>query len=78
MSAVTKRSVVLGKASLDGSKPDARDVVMAGKGFNNEIEKQFAAAGSGNFKAVDAMEQTRVSDAALRSFVASGKLGGQG
>ena len=79
ISAVTKRPVVLGKAGIGkGAAPDAKDVVMAGKGFNHEVEKQFASVGAVNFKAVDAMEQIRVSDATLRGFVQAGKLGGQG
>ena len=78
-SAVTRREVVLGKiGTAKGTTPNANDVVLAGKGFNSEVEKQFAASGAVNFRAVDAMEQIRVSDSALKSFVTSGKLGGQG
>jgi hypothetical protein len=73
----SKQVVVAGKTS--GALPQApsSDVVLAGKGFNSKVESSYASRVSGaNFAAVDDMQKTRVSDAEVRSFVVSGKLGG--
>ena len=54
---------------------DAADVVLAGKGFNPAVEKEYAAGRSDlNFGAVDKMERRTVSDGELATFVKAGKL----
>jgi hypothetical protein len=77
-SAVTNRRVVLNPdASFQRSNANNNTIVMAGKGFNKEVEKQYAAKSRGvNYKAVDKMEASTVSQAELSSFAKAGKLGG--
>ena len=49
---------------------------MAGKGFNKEVEEQYAVENVDlNFQAVDKMEQQVVSENELRRFVEQGRLG---
>lgn len=79
-SAVTTKKVVLSMrgANTDGAT-DRADVVLAGKGFNQAVERDLAAQDSSlNFKAVDEMERLRVSDAELAAFIKAGQLGKRG
>jgi hypothetical protein len=79
-SAVTTKKIVLsGKGIAGDGSADRADVVLAGKGFNQAVEKDFAAKDSSlNFKAVDEMERIRVSDGELGAFLKAGKLGSKG
>ncbi|RIL09855.1 MAG: hypothetical protein DCC75_05615 [Proteobacteria bacterium] len=79
-SAITDREVVLQASNRDFSTAaDTSDVVLAGKGFNKEVEKEYAAANANlDFKAVNEMEKYKVTDSELRSFVKSGKLNAEG
>lgn len=82
----SKRSGYLHKATLSDVKivtdmrnynasADSSDVVLAGKGFNKEVEKSYAAKNpSMNFSEVNAMDQISISDSELISFVQSGGL----
>lgn len=77
--ATTPRRVVLKSNRAVDVRADAGDVVLAGKGFNPEVERQLAATNPKlNFKGVDEMERLRVSDAELTAFIKAGKLGGKG
>ncbi len=50
-------------------------VVMAGKGFNKEVERKYAKLNSSlNYKAVDRMEKISISDSQINEFVKAGKL----
>lgn len=75
-SAITTRKVVLSASKgAAGANVDQSDVVLAGKGFSSEVEKQFAATHSNlSFAAVDAMERVKISTAELDAFVKQGKL----
>ena len=77
-SAVTERKVVLRSGGkFDAAQADQNDVVLAGKGFNAEVEKQFAASNRQlNFAAVDSMERLKVSPQELTAFAQQGQLGG--
>lgn len=73
----SKRVVIEGRTSGALTQAQSSDVVLAGKGFNSKVESSYASRASGaNFSAVNDMQKTRVSDAEVRSFVVSGKLGG--
>ena len=73
-SAVTPRKVVLSSSSKVRSS-DSSEIVLAGKGFNREVERQYAADNSSlDFRAVNAMESLKVSDSEVRQFMSSGKL----
>ncbi len=75
-SAITERRVVLkGSAKFDPNQTSQSDVVLAGKGFNADVERRFAAAQHVNFADVNAMEKIKISPNELSSFVAQGKLG---
>lgn len=75
-SAISTRKVVLSASKgAAGANVDQSDVVLAGKGFSSEVEKQFAATHSNlSFAAVDAMERVKISTAELDAFVKQGKL----
>lgn len=54
---------------------DSSDVVLAGKGFNKEVEKQYAAQNKNlNFGEVNKMDAITVNDSELSSFIKSGGL----
>ena len=79
-SAVTEKKVILSARSMTGDgSADRGDVVLAGKGFNQAVEKDLAAKDrSLNFKAVDEMERLKVSDSELGAFMRAGQLGSKG
>ena len=78
-SAVTTRKVVLSSRGPSDYKADSSEIVMAGKGFNKQVEQQFAAAnGKANFRDVDAMEKLKSRPSDVAAFVREGKLGGTG
>jgi len=74
-SALSERRIVL-KASKSVSGGDDRDVILAGKGFNKEVEKGYAAKSGLNYAAVNAMEKITVSDSELATFAKTGQLQG--
>jgi hypothetical protein len=76
-SALTERRVVLqANASTVGAGSE-RDVILAGKGFNKQVEQGYAAQNQSlNYAEVDKMEKLVVSDGELSSFVSGGQLGG--
>ena len=75
-SAVTAQKIVRsGSARAVGGAVDSDDVVLAGKGFNPEVEKQYASSRRDlNFGAVDRMERRTISDSEVAAFVKAGKL----
>jgi len=75
-SALTSRKVVLQASDSVAGSTD-RDVVLAGKGFNSEVEKNYAAQNSSmNYSEVDKMERLTISDSEMTAFVRAGKLEG--
>lgn len=76
-SAVSERKVVLQAAKSVASTGNDKDVILAGKGFNKEVEKNYAAKNSAlNYAEVDKMERLSVGDNEIAAFVKAGKLGG--
>lgn len=74
-SALTAKKVVLSGRETKGYAADQSEIVMAGKGFSREVEKQLAASASGmNFSAVNEIERSRVSSVELAGFIREGKL----
>lgn len=62
------------KGGWDGSDEAGQDeVTLAGKGFNAEVEKTYRSGDAGNYEAVDAMEDRKVSEAMLLTFMRNGK-----
>ena len=52
----------------------AKEVALAGKGFNQEIENAYKAGGKLNYADVDRTEAQKVSDKELRDFISEGRL----
>jgi len=67
---LTTRQVVSGNTST----ASAREVALAGKGFNQEVENAYMAQGNLNYEDVDTVEQITVSEADLRQFLEEGRL----
>jgi uncharacterized protein YgiM (DUF1202 family) len=77
-SVITDSKVIL-KTSGSGSNVSNDDVVLAGKGFNREVEQQFAASNPAiNFGQVNAVERVRVSDQEVLKFLKAGGLNSNG
>lgn len=77
LSALTKRVVLLPKAGAANPaiEADASSIVLAGKGFNKDIEAQYSAGQpSLNYAAVALMESREVSAQQLYQFLRDGKL----
>ena len=60
--------------SASGSGASAKEVALAGKGFNQEIENAYKAKGELNYADVDKTEAISVADEELRQFLAEGRL----
>jgi len=77
ISALTSRRVVL-KAGSQKSPlhSGSSEVVLAGKGFNKEIEQDYAQTHALSFSPVDRVEQQRLSEFELSKFMKAGHLGG--
>jgi len=75
-SAVTARKIFLkGSGEKVDFQADSSDIVLAGKGFNKDIEKQYASdLKSLNYSAVDKMEKIFISADDLFSFMRAGNL----
>lgn len=66
----TKRIAAAGGAGTASS----REVAMAGKGFNEEVEQVYRESGGIDYSGVDAVEALRVSDDDLLRFITEGRL----
>ena len=78
-SAVTDRKVVVQGRGTGAGVQNAQsgDIVLAGKGFNSQVEGAYAARkANANFPEVDRMLARKISDGEVASFIQSGKLGG--
>ena len=58
----------------EGTSASAREVALAGKGFDRDVENAFRAAGDLNFEDVDRMEALYVSMEDLFMFMVEGRL----
>jgi uncharacterized protein YgiM (DUF1202 family) len=65
----TKRITVSG-----GSSASSKEVAMAGKGFNEEVENAYRETHAVDYRAVDAMEANTVDDEELLVFIREGRL----
>lgn len=75
-SVVTEKRIALSSDAAVDKRADTSDVVLAGKGFSKEVEREYAQSNPTlNFKAVNSMEQLKISDQELLSFMREGKLG---
>jgi hypothetical protein len=75
-SALTSKKVVLSGKGVNDSSTDKSQIVMAGKGFSKEVEKEYAASNASlNFQAVNEMEKLKVHPGELATFIKSGALG---
>ena len=75
ISAVTKRRIVLsGQKGPANQGVDQSSIVLAGKGFNNQVESKFGAARGLDFSTVDEVEKLSVDGAEEALFVTEGKL----
>ena len=74
----TKRVVFQGSAAgQEIAAADANSVVLAGKGFNRDVESGFKQSEKGlSFEAVDALEKQVVRAQDLEQFIKAGCLGG--
>lgn len=75
-SALTSKAVSFGAGGKDAElKASGREVALAGKGFNAEVEAQYRKGRQDvNFPAVDRMESVRIAPEELLTFVRQGDL----
>lgn len=73
-SAVTKRKIVLSSTAASDKAVSGESVVLAGKGFNRQVENSYATSKGLDFKVVDEVEQVKVDSAQGAAFVKEGKL----
>ena len=75
--ALKKPTVSLGEsASRAHTRSSAGEVAMAGKGFDEEAEKQARKSSSGDFAAVDYMQSFVMSHTDCEAFLRAGRTGG--
>lgn len=79
-SALSEKEIVLRAGSADVSKTASqREVALAGKGFNADVEKEFKSRNPKlSFEWVDRMEKFIVSDDDVRRFLREGALSPEG
>ncbi|MBN1699394.1 MAG: SH3 domain-containing protein [Spirochaetales bacterium] len=76
-SALTKKKIVLKAGKTDTEKyADSDDVVLAGKGFNEQVEKQYRKEKDLDFSEVDRMEKIVVTPGQMEEFLGAGGLEG--
>jgi uncharacterized protein YgiM (DUF1202 family) len=76
-SALTKADVKVGVGKADASKyADSKDVVLAGKGFNQQVEQQYKKDTKLDYSGIDRMEKIVVTQAQKEDFLRKGNLGG--
>jgi hypothetical protein len=61
-------------ASGGTGSASAKEVAMAGKGFNKEVEDSYKKNGKFNYAAVDAVETVTVPEGDLYNFITDGRL----
>lgn len=76
-SAITKKKVAFSSGSSGKVKAEGSDLVLAGKGFNRDVEKKFASSGKRlDYNTVNQVEQFSVPEEDLAKFIEDGKLSG--
>jgi len=66
----TTKKIVVGSASTT----TAKEVALAGKGFNQDIENTYSSQGQVNFDDVDRIEAITADETALMRFIEEGRL----
>ena len=79
-SALTEKEIVLRAGDANVQKTASqREIALAGKGFNPEVEKEFKTRNPNlNYELIDHMERIVVSDEEIRQFMKDGKLSPEG
>jgi uncharacterized protein YgiM (DUF1202 family) len=67
---LSAKQVVTGTSST----ASAKEISLAGKGFNQEVENAYKAKGKVNYADVDKIETQSVKDADLKKFLEDGRL----
>ncbi|MDR2941149.1 MAG: hypothetical protein LBV17_00965 [Treponema sp.] len=72
----TALSNLSAKQIVSGNKniASAREVALAGKGFNQEVENSYKSQGKLNYADVDKVETFSVNEADLKKFLEDGRL----
>lgn len=75
-SALSEKEIVLRPGDTDVQKAASqREITLAGKGFNPEVEKEYRKLNPNlDFKWVDRMEKIVVSDEEMMKFIKEGQL----
>ena len=79
-SALTKKKIVLNPGDDDVEEAASNnEIALAGKGFNNEVEKEFRTKNKNlNYAEVDKMEKIVVSQGKIQRFLKTGALSPEG
>ena len=79
-SALTKKKILLNPNAKDIEQAASSDeVALAGKGFNEEVEKNFKEGNSEvNYAAVDEMEKIIISQQQMEQFLTKGAVSPEG
>jgi SH3-like domain-containing protein len=67
---LTSKRIIAGSAT----SASANEIALAGKGFNQEVENAYRQNGTLNYDAIDAMEEIRIPNRQLFSFLQEGRL----
>ena len=75
-SALTTKTISVGSGEKDAQlKASGKEVALAGKGFNAEVEAQYRRGHQNvNYLAVDQMEQVRISPQEMVAFLNKGEI----
>lgn len=75
---VEKSALTKKKIFVNGNKvsANAKELALAGKGFNAEVESSFKTSGQVNYAPVDEMEKNIVSQSQMEEFIEEGNLNG--
>ncbi len=79
-STLTEKEIVLRAGDANVQKTASqREIALAGKGFNPEVEKEYKKRNPNlDFEEIDRMERIIVSDEEIRQFLKDGKLSPEG
>jgi hypothetical protein len=67
---LSSKQIVSGNANT----ASAKEVALAGKGFNQEVENSYKSKGKANYADVDRVEAVSVSESSLKKFLEDGRL----
>ncbi|MCK4541607.1 MAG: hypothetical protein KAU17_05150, partial [Spirochaetales bacterium] len=74
-SALTEKEIILADAGREvGTGADAREVALAGKGFNKEVEARYKSEYDLDFTWIDRMEAFGRTREELVTFLVAGEL----